>query len=178
MWMLFLLSFINFCLASNLQWSFLCFSFFLPFWPFPWQWQPFWKNQTFYAQLHMAYIPTRFHKDWSRHLWEIERTKIRDFSLRGQGVVKAWQGDFQQLHRDMFPQKFVVSSHHLKNLHFKCAFANILLISFIFNFKFMFCTCIIVVEEWAFAETILKQYSCFRLLLRKNKTFTFKLFLQ
>jgi hypothetical protein len=53
-----------------------------------------------------------------------------------------------------------------------------LLISFIFNFKFMFCTCIIVVEEWAFAETILKQYSCFRFLLRKNKTFTFKLFLQ
>ena len=34
-------------------------------------------------------------------------------------------------------------------MHFKCAFANtlcILLISFIFNFKFMFCTCIIVVD--------------------------------
>jgi hypothetical protein len=28
MWMLFLSSFINFCLASNLLWSFLCFSFF------------------------------------------------------------------------------------------------------------------------------------------------------
>ena len=28
----------------------------------------------------------------------------------------------------------------------KCAFANILSISFIFNFKFMFCTCIIVVD--------------------------------
>jgi hypothetical protein len=28
----------------------------------------------------------------------------------------------------------------------KCAFANILLISFIFNFKFMFCTCINVVD--------------------------------
>jgi hypothetical protein len=36
----------------------------------------------------------------------------------------------------------------------------------------------VTVEEWAFAETILKQYSCFRFLLRKNKTFTFKLFLQ
>jgi hypothetical protein len=28
MWMLFLSSFINFCLASNLLWSFLCFSLF------------------------------------------------------------------------------------------------------------------------------------------------------
>ena len=55
--------------------------------------------------------------------------------------------DFQQLHRDMFPQKCVVSPHHLKKqLHLKCAFANILLISFIFNIKFMFCTCIIVVN--------------------------------
>ena len=50
---------------------------FLAFWPFPWQRQPFWKNQPFYAQLHMAYaIPTRFHKIWSRHLREIERTKM------------------------------------------------------------------------------------------------------
>jgi hypothetical protein len=36
---------------------------FLAFWPFPWQQQPFWKNQPLKAQLHMAYdIPTRFHK--------------------------------------------------------------------------------------------------------------------
>ena len=36
-----------------------------------------WKNQTLTAQLHMAYdIPTRFHKVWSRHLREIERTKM------------------------------------------------------------------------------------------------------
>ena len=57
------------------------------------------------------------------------------------------QGDFQQLHRDMFLQKCVVSSHHLKKkLHLKCAFANILLMSFIFNFKFLFCTCIIVID--------------------------------
>jgi hypothetical protein len=32
-----------------------------------------------------------------------------------------------------------------KKLHFKCTFANILLISFIFNFKFMFFTHTIVV---------------------------------
>ena len=41
MWMLFLSSFINFCSASNLLWSFLCFFNFLAFWPFPWQRQPF-----------------------------------------------------------------------------------------------------------------------------------------
>jgi hypothetical protein len=37
-------------------------------------------------------------------------------------------------------------SHHLKKNYLKCFFANILLISFIFNIKFMFCTCIIVVD--------------------------------
>ena len=38
---------------------------FLVFWPFPWQRQPFWKNQPLKAQLHMAYdIPTKFHKVW------------------------------------------------------------------------------------------------------------------
>ena len=42
---------------------FCVFHFFLAFWPSPWQWQPFWKNQPLKAQLHMAYnIPTRFHK--------------------------------------------------------------------------------------------------------------------
>ena len=46
----------------------------LPFWPFPWERQPFWKNQPLTRQLHMAYdIPTRFHKVWSRHLREIKR---------------------------------------------------------------------------------------------------------
>jgi hypothetical protein len=39
---------------------------FLAFWPFPWQRQPFLKNQPLKAQLYMAYdIPTtftRFHK--------------------------------------------------------------------------------------------------------------------
>jgi hypothetical protein len=54
----------------------ICVSFnFLAFWLFPWQRQPFWKHQPLAAQLHMAYdIPTRFHKVWSRHLREIERT--------------------------------------------------------------------------------------------------------
>jgi hypothetical protein len=37
MWTLFLSSFINFCFASNLLLSFLCFFNFLAFWPFPWQ---------------------------------------------------------------------------------------------------------------------------------------------
>jgi hypothetical protein len=42
---------------------FCVFHFFFTFWPFPWQRQPFWKNQPLKAQLHMAYdIPTRFHK--------------------------------------------------------------------------------------------------------------------
>jgi hypothetical protein len=36
---------------------------FLALWPFPWQRQPFRKNQTLTAQLHMAYdIPAMFHK--------------------------------------------------------------------------------------------------------------------
>jgi hypothetical protein len=39
------------------------FFIFLAFWPFPWQRQPFWKNQPLKAQLHMPYdIPTGFHK--------------------------------------------------------------------------------------------------------------------
>jgi hypothetical protein len=55
------------------------------------------------------------------------------------GELKAWQGDFQQLHRDMFPQKCVSSQPFKINLHLKCTLANILLISFTFKFKFMFC---------------------------------------
>ena len=75
----------------------------------------------------------------------LQKTGRLDFSLREhEGEVKTRQGDFQQLHRDMFLQICVVSSHLLKILHLKCSFANILLISFIFNFKFMFCTCITV----------------------------------
>jgi hypothetical protein len=35
------------------------------------------KKNPLKAQLHMAYdIPIRFHKVWSRHLREIERTKM------------------------------------------------------------------------------------------------------
>jgi hypothetical protein len=44
---------------------------------FPWQQQPFWKNQPLKAQLHMAYaISTRFHKVWSRHLREMCQTNF------------------------------------------------------------------------------------------------------
>jgi hypothetical protein len=40
-----------------------CVYHFFSIWPFPWQRQPFWKNQPLKAQLHMAYvIPTGFHK--------------------------------------------------------------------------------------------------------------------
>jgi hypothetical protein len=53
------------------------FFIFLAFWQFPWQRQPFWKNQPLKAQLHMAYdIPTRFHKVWSRHLREMCQTNF------------------------------------------------------------------------------------------------------
>ena len=77
MWMLFLSSVINFCTGINLLWSFLYFFNFLGSWPFPWQRQPFWKNQPLKAQLHMAYhIPTRFQKVWSRHLREMWRTNF------------------------------------------------------------------------------------------------------
>jgi hypothetical protein len=72
------------------------------------------------------------------------------------------------IHRDKFLQKCVVSSHHLKKkMHLKCDFANILLISFIFNFKFMLCTCIIVVDLifvnfrfYSFPIEICKLYTC------------------
>ena len=66
------------------------------------------------------------HIQGSPHLQKIGRL---DFSLRAdEGEVKAWQGDFQQLHRDMFPQKCGVFSHHFfLYLHLKCALANILL---------------------------------------------------
>ena len=70
----------------------------------------------------------------SPHLQKIGRL---DFSLREhEGEVKASEGDFQQLHRDMIPQKHIVGvflHHFLKYLHLKCDFANILLISFIFK---------------------------------------------
>ena len=85
-----------------------------------------------------------------------QRTGRLDFSLREhEGKVKALQGDFQRLHRDMFLQKCVVSWHHLeKKMHLKCAFADILSISFIFNFKFMFCTCIIMSPKQSLGDIL------------------------
>jgi hypothetical protein len=45
----------------------------------------------------------------------LQKTGRLDFSLREhEGEVKAGQGDFQELHRDMLLQKCIVSSHHLK----------------------------------------------------------------
>jgi hypothetical protein len=42
----------------------------------------------------------------------LQKTGRLDFFLRDhEGEVKAWQGDFQQHHRDMFSQKCGVSSH-------------------------------------------------------------------
>jgi hypothetical protein len=37
-------------------------------------------------------------------------------------------------------------------LHLKCVFANILFISFIFNIKFMFCICFIIIIDLIFIE--------------------------
>jgi hypothetical protein len=37
-------------------------------------------------------------------------------------------------------------------LHLKCVFANILLISFIFNIKFMFCICFIIIIDLIFID--------------------------
>jgi hypothetical protein len=64
--------------------------FFLAFWPFPWQRQPFWKNQYLKAQLHMAYdIPTRFHKVWSRSLQQncVESGIIRIIIIRRYDMI-------------------------------------------------------------------------------------------
>jgi hypothetical protein len=75
--------------------------------------------------------------------------KKLDFSLElreHEGEVKAWQGDFQQLQRHVSTKMCCFFTSFKKKLHLKCAFANILLISFIFNFKFLFCTCIIIVD--------------------------------
>ena len=71
-------SFINFCLASNLLWSFLCFSFFKHFGHFHGNSSHFEKINPLKAQLHMAYddIPTRFHKVWSRYLREMCQTNF------------------------------------------------------------------------------------------------------
>ena len=49
------------------------------------------------------------------------------------------------------PNSFTETCFHknvlfLYKLHLKCAFAHILLISFIFNFKFMLCICINVID--------------------------------
>jgi len=101
----------------------------------------------------------------SSHFQKIGR---HDFTLREhEGEAKAWQWDFQQLHRDMFLQKCVVSLYQFLKIAFEVSMANILLISFIFNFKFMFCICIIVADLifvdfrfYSFRLEICKTYVC------------------
>ena len=86
------------------------------------------------------------------HVPHLQKIGRLDFSLRDhKGEVEAWQGDFQQRHRDMFSQKWGVFSHFFF-LHLKCVFANILLISFIFNIKFMFCICFIIIIDLIFID--------------------------
>ena len=54
------------------------------------------------------------------HYTKLHKTGRLDFSLREhEGEEKTLQGEFQQFHRDMFPQKCVVSSHHLKKNAFE-----------------------------------------------------------
>jgi hypothetical protein len=78
------------------------FFYFLAFWQFTWQRQPFWKNQPLKKQFHMAYdIPTRFHKVWSRHLREMykllteERKNKNNNKKRSKHNMspKLWLGD-------------------------------------------------------------------------------------
>jgi hypothetical protein len=50
---------------------------------------------------------------WWQGSPHLQQTGKLDFSLRGhEGEVKTCQGDFQQLHIDIFLQKCVVSLHH------------------------------------------------------------------
>jgi hypothetical protein len=73
----------------------------------------------------------------------LQKIGILDFSLgEHEGEVKAWQGD-------MFSQKYVFFHFFL---HLKCVFANILFISFIFNIKFMFCICFIIIIDLIFID--------------------------
>ena len=72
-----------------------------------------------------------------------------DFSLWDhEGEVKAWQGDFQQRHRDMFSQKYGV--YHI--FFYICIWSVSLLISFIFNNKFMLCICFIIIIDLKFVD--------------------------
>ena len=66
-----------------------------------------------------------------------------DFSFREhEGEVKAWLTTASQTH--VFTNICCFFKSFFLNLHLKCAFANILLISFILNFISMFCICIVV----------------------------------
>jgi hypothetical protein len=69
----------------------------------------------------------------------LQNTGRLDFSFREHyGEVKAWQGDFQQLQRHAFAKMCCFLTSFFLNLYLKCAFANILIISFIFNLNSCF----------------------------------------
>jgi hypothetical protein len=73
----------------------------------------------------------------------LQKTGRLDFLLRQhEGEVKAWQEDFLQLQRHASANKVLFLLIISKN----CIWSVTLLISFIFNFKFLFCTCIIIVD--------------------------------
>ena len=94
------------------------------------------------------HMTDRPHDSGSPHL--LKRGRL-DFSLRDhKGEVKAWQEDFQQCHRHVFAKN--EGFFHIFFLHLKCVFANILLISFIFNIKFMFCICFIIIIDLIFID--------------------------
>ena len=82
------------------------------------------------------------------------------FSLGAhEGEVKVRLGAFQEHYRDMFRWKLyallltsfslcvVTNIIFLWYLHLKHVFANILLMSFMFNLKYMFCICVIVIDQ-------------------------------
>jgi hypothetical protein len=82
-------------------------------------------------------------------LYHTCKKKQGDFTSPSENMREKWRHDREisnNFIETCFLQRCVVSScHFFLIFNLKCAFANILLISFILNFKFMFCSCIIVV---------------------------------
>jgi len=75
--------------------------------------------------------------------------KQEDFTSPSENMREKWRHDRETSNsfiETCFHKNVLFLCIIKKKLHLRCAFANILLISFIFNFKLMFCTCIIVVN--------------------------------
>ena len=64
--------------------------------------------------------------------------------------MKAWQGDFQQRQIHVFAKTWVFFSHYF--FLYICIWSVSLLISFIFNIKFMFCICFIIIIDLIFVD--------------------------